>query len=320
MDRADRYIYETYKRKSFSRAATALYISQPSLSATVKKREEELGFAVFDRTKIPLGLTREGQIYIEYLEDVHNLEWNMNHRIKNLTTELHEKLTVGGTDFAAQYLLPILCGEFHHRYPDTEIKIDACNGGSFLFDKLKKGVFELAVSHRCDDPLLESVPLMEDPLIIVMRDDTEGIEKALPYAMTRDEALNDSAVDKEYSDYSIFSDIEFIHIGKSSSIWKYMPGFTENYSVSNCRVENSRRFDMHYDMMVEGMGAVITSESVILARRDRGNLVYFKSKSNREEKRNLLMVYKKGIPLSKTASDFIDLAVKMCADKSILFS
>ena len=322
MDRAQKYIYEIYKRKSFSKAASALYISQPSLSATVKKYEEELGFAIFDRTKIPLGLTPEGQIYIEYLEDVHNLEWNMNHRIKNLNEKHSEKLAVGGTNFAAHWLLPRFCGEFHRLFPDTEIRIDACNGGDSnnLYDKLKKGSLELALSHYCDDPLLESVPLLEDPILIAMRPDTPGIEKALPYAMTFEEALSDRETGKEYSDYSIFSDIKFIHIGKSSSIWKYMPEFIEEYAVSNCRIYNSRRFDMHYDMMREGMGAVITSESVIMAHRDVENVVYFKSKIKSQEKRNLLIVYKKGIPLSKTASEFINLALEMCYDKNVFYS
>ena len=322
MDRAQKYIYEIYKRKSFSKAATALYISQPSLSATVKKHEEELGFAVFDRTKIPLGLTPEGQIYIEYIEEVHNLEWNMNHRIKNLSEDPQEKLLVGGTNFAAHYLLPRFCGKFHQYYPDTEIRIDACNGGgvNVVYDKLKKGSMELALSHYLNDPLLESISLLRDPIVIAMRLDTPGIEKAMSYAMTFEEVISDNETGKEYTDYSIFSDIKFIHIGKSSSIWKYMPEFIEQYSISNCRIDNSRRIDMHYDMMLQGMGAVITSESVIMAHRDKENIVYFKSKSKVQEERELLIVYKKGISLSKTAIDFIDLVKEMCKDKSCLFS
>ena len=41
------YIYEIYKQGSFTKAAKKLYISQPSISAMVKKAERQLGFSIF---------------------------------------------------------------------------------------------------------------------------------------------------------------------------------------------------------------------------------------------------------------------------------
>ena len=51
------YIYEVYKEKSFSKAAAALFISQPSLSANVKRVEHRIGYPIFDRSTKPLQLT-----------------------------------------------------------------------------------------------------------------------------------------------------------------------------------------------------------------------------------------------------------------------
>ena len=51
------YIYEVYKEKSFSKAAAALFISQPSLSANVKRVENRIGYPIFDRSTKPLQLT-----------------------------------------------------------------------------------------------------------------------------------------------------------------------------------------------------------------------------------------------------------------------
>ena len=47
---AYRYVYEIYKEKSFSKAAANLYISQPALSATIRKIESQLGYQIFDRS------------------------------------------------------------------------------------------------------------------------------------------------------------------------------------------------------------------------------------------------------------------------------
>ena len=57
MDTRMRYIKTVYEQRSFTKAAEKLYISQPSLSAMVKKAESELGAAIFDRSANPLELT-----------------------------------------------------------------------------------------------------------------------------------------------------------------------------------------------------------------------------------------------------------------------
>ena len=47
------YVYAVYLNKSFSKAAEKLYISQPALSAAIKKVEEEIGLPIFDRPHLP---------------------------------------------------------------------------------------------------------------------------------------------------------------------------------------------------------------------------------------------------------------------------
>ena len=67
------YIYEIYKEKSFSKAAKNLFISQPALSATVRKVEEELQIQLFDRSTSPLSLTLEGEAYIKAVEKIFHI-------------------------------------------------------------------------------------------------------------------------------------------------------------------------------------------------------------------------------------------------------
>ena len=42
------YVYEVYKEKSFSKAASNLFISKPSLSANVKRVENRIGYPIPD--------------------------------------------------------------------------------------------------------------------------------------------------------------------------------------------------------------------------------------------------------------------------------
>ena len=64
------YVYEVYKEKSFSKAAKKLFISQPSLSATVKRVENRIGYPVFNRNTTPLTLTECGEHYIKAVEEI----------------------------------------------------------------------------------------------------------------------------------------------------------------------------------------------------------------------------------------------------------
>ena len=68
------YIYEIYKEKSFTKAAKNLFISQPALSATVRKLEEEMQVQLFDRSTSPLALTPEGEAYIHAVEEIFSIK------------------------------------------------------------------------------------------------------------------------------------------------------------------------------------------------------------------------------------------------------
>ena len=70
MESVAKYVYEVYKKGSFTRAAKELYISQPSLSTAISRLESDLGFLIFDRSTIPCSLTAEGRIYIDSLEEI----------------------------------------------------------------------------------------------------------------------------------------------------------------------------------------------------------------------------------------------------------
>ena len=78
------YIFEVYREKSFTKAANKLFISQPALSAAIKKIEKNIGHELFDRSSNPIKLTEAGEIYIKSIEEINlskshkstNSPWN----------------------------------------------------------------------------------------------------------------------------------------------------------------------------------------------------------------------------------------------------
>ncbi len=122
-----KYIYEVYLEKSFSKAAQNLFISQPSLSARVKKVEERIGFPLFDRSTSPLQLTEVGKVYIEASEEIFKIEQRVENYINNLSTLKTGSLSIGASNLFAAYVLPPLITGFKQKFPDIHIQITEGN-------------------------------------------------------------------------------------------------------------------------------------------------------------------------------------------------
>ena len=319
MTRAENYAYRVYQTKSFSKAAKILYISQPSLSATVKKLENELGFDIFDRSKNPLALTPRGAVYIEYLEECMRSRKDMFHRISQISTLSEEKLYVGGRNYFARIFLPRICGEFHRRFPDVEIKIELGETGASndITDKLDAGVVECILGYSCDESAYSYIPLFDDRFVIAMRRDTPGAEALLPYALTREEILSGKDFSDKKANVTLFEKFEFIRYTKTANIRKEMPGFMERCLISKCYTQNSRKYDVKYDMMLEGMGCVIISELLLRQRPDRSGEVLYFLPDTAASARQAKVIYKKDASLSKSAREFIAIAKEMCQQKGI---
>jgi len=210
MELSEKYVYEIYKEGGFSKAVKKLYVTQSSLSSTVKKLETKLGFSVFDRTKSPVSLTREGKIYIEYLEELKESEENMKKRVKSLSKPTYESVSVGGMFFVSRYLLPDACKEFGKKYPDTEVKLHIGVGHLFSeqLEKLDQGVIDIMLAYTFDEKRYDSVPIMEERYVVCVRKDFPHAKALEKYALTYDEITSKKVLsEKIITDYSLFQNI-----------------------------------------------------------------------------------------------------------------
>ena len=121
------YVYEIYKERSFSKAAQNLYISQPSLSARIKKIEDQIGSPLFDRSTTPLRLTEIGQAYMQAAEEIIHIEQNFENYVNSWSTLKTGHLSVGASNLFAAYVLPSLIMKFKQKYPDITIQLTEGN-------------------------------------------------------------------------------------------------------------------------------------------------------------------------------------------------
>lgn len=94
-----RYVYEVYQEMSFSKAARNLYISQPSLSAAIKKVEHEIGCTIFDRSTNPIQITECGKAYIDSIKKIMEIEESFDNFKNDLENMKTGSISIGGTTF-----------------------------------------------------------------------------------------------------------------------------------------------------------------------------------------------------------------------------
>ena len=116
-----RYVYTVYEEKSFSKAAERLFVSQPSLSAMVKKVESDYGITIFDRTTTPVSLTPEGEYYIHTAKRVLKLETDMRQHFRECSKGLNGSVTFGGSSFFCANMLSGIIRQFRSEYPDIHV-------------------------------------------------------------------------------------------------------------------------------------------------------------------------------------------------------
>lgn len=118
-------ILTIWDERSFSVAANRLFITQPALSAMVKKAENRLSIRIFDRSTKPISLTPAGEKYIETAKKILRLLDEMQTDFSELNNLQTGNVKVGASLFFSTFLLPERIKEFRrlHRHIDFELII-----------------------------------------------------------------------------------------------------------------------------------------------------------------------------------------------------
>lgn len=162
------YIYAVYQEKSFSKAAKKLYVSQPWLSATVKKAEQELGLPLFDRSTSPISLTEAGRYYIDGVEQITAIENELAEHFKRLRDVNRTELRIGSSMFFCTYVLPSLMQEFQLLHPQVMLTLTE-GGNKTLMEKLLNGRldFLLEAEHPVNNRI-QSIPWASEEIVLAV--------------------------------------------------------------------------------------------------------------------------------------------------------
>ncbi|MEW9669034.1 LysR family transcriptional regulator [Ammoniphilus sp. 3BR4] len=166
------YFSEVAKHLSFTKAASTLHISQPSLSKAIKTIEEELGVPLFYRSSKQLELTDAGRAVLINAKNVLEAFRNMTCELSDIMELKKGEIRIGIPPIVGAAFFSKLISQFKEAYPS--IKITLTEVGT---KPIKQGVEDgsLDIGLICSLPVrseeYEIVNLLKDPLMLIVHEE-----------------------------------------------------------------------------------------------------------------------------------------------------
>lgn len=280
------------KYKSFSKAAEAIYLSQPTVSAHIASLEEELGTTLFDRHGKEVKLTQSGELFLEYAISLTNMRNTAILSLSEVNKRVSGRLTIGSSTTPCRFILPPLIKDYHDIYKDVtfDIKEDSTKR---VVDMILSGDADIGiVGELFKDPRLSYEKISDDSLTIISND------PKLPDTLTFDELLKQEFIMREAGSATrhIFENALNIN------------GYSEEKLKILAEVSS---LEAVLQFVKSGAGISIVSE---LACKDyiKAGFIRKHEVKNLNIKRGIYIVHHNKRTLSPAAKVFLSSAVKNC--------
>jgi LysR family transcriptional regulator, cyn operon transcriptional activator len=166
------YFLAAVRHGSFSAAAAALHMAQPSLSDQIRRLEAELGVALFARAGRKLELTEAGRLFLPGAERTLASAEEAEDAVRGLRTLSGGTASFGTFGSAHHYLLSELVQDFRARHPGVRVRVVGQNS-SEVADAVRDGSLEGGlITLPVDDRGLELRPSIRDEILYVGTDPT----------------------------------------------------------------------------------------------------------------------------------------------------
>ncbi|WP_249871354.1 LysR family transcriptional regulator [Oceanobacillus saliphilus] len=183
------YFAEVAKQLNFTRAASILHISQPSLSKTIKNLETELGAPLFYRGAKQLDLTDAGKAFLVNAKTVLDAFENLTSELNDVINIKKGEIKIGIPPIIGAAFFSKLISKYKESYPSINLILNEVGS-----NKIKHGVNEgeLDIGLICNLPIqkenFETIKLLKDPLMLVVQKDNP---------LTERESIGFSHIEKE---------------------------------------------------------------------------------------------------------------------------
>lgn len=302
----NKYVYEVYKERSFTKAAQNLYISQPSLSARIKKIEEIIGEPLFDRSTTPLQLTEVGKVYIEAAEEITQIEQRVENYINDLAGLKTGNLAVGASTLFAAYVVPSLITQFNQKFPDVHIQLIEGNTAE-LEEMLGSNALDFVIDNYHYDSILYNKELYcEENILLAVPKHFAVNEELGMYQLSYKNIKNKNYLNQKYPAVPLgrFADLPFIMLTQGNDTRTRGDRLCRNVGFKPNIVLEFNQQSTAYMASSTQLGATFISDILVSQLPTFENLVYYKL-DGEEAKRKVFFYYKTHKYKTRVMEEFV---------------
>ena len=286
-----RYVIVLANAGSFSKAASILNISQPSLSQYVKKIEQQLGVELFERSNGSVRITEAGRVYIDVGRKILDLEHSMQNRFLDISENKSGTIIVGTSPFRSASFMPEVAADFRQRYPGIHLSISEMETHD-LFESAEHGEFDMCITNLpVDDRMFDYKIITEEEIVLAVKKDSE-----------LDLKLRNVVKDK--IDISSLDNENFVMLTENQLMQKTLDNICTDYNLNLKTAVVVKSIQAQIEMVCSGMGAALVPEGI---KKLCANRVSYYSLSADIPKRKLAVIYKKDKHLSVPMLDLIEI-------------
>lgn len=288
------------KYKSFSKAADATFLTQPTISTHVGNLETELGVRLLNRKGREISLTPEGQAFYGYAMELLNTRERALNQIHNTQKELEGILEIQTSTIPGHYYLPMLMEEFHKKNPKVRFYVEQTDSRT-VNDNLLSQRGEIGLTGYKGSLGLTYEPIFYDEMVLI----TPDHEKYRPYA-NGDEIPVDLFIREPFilrEDGSGTKQEMEKALVDGKAVFKNLDVIARMTNMAAVKQVVSR-----------GLGVSIVSEQVVKETAESEKIRYFKIQGL-EKKRCFYLAYNKSAILSPAAEAFLQFVHEKIAEK-----
>lgn len=155
------------EKKSFSKAAKELFLTQPAVSFQIQMLEEHYGTRLLDRVSRNIIMTETGELLYKYATEMQHMQATLEKNMYALNSSTIGRLKIGASNTIGEYIVPYLLGSFKKYHPKVTLMLEVGNS-----DDIEMAVHDTSLDIGLVEgpPIgkdLESIPYLQDELVIV---------------------------------------------------------------------------------------------------------------------------------------------------------
>lgn len=289
-DRRLQVFHAVAKHLSFTRAADALFMTQPAVTFQIKQLEEQYNTRLFERRPGSISLTPAGELVLAYAEKILALSDEMETRLSEMTGEMRGPLLVGASTTIAEFMLPKVLGEFNALYPQVRARLIVANSES---------IETRVTEHTIDVGLIEAPAKLSGLASLICCEDELRVICAPDYPL----AGRKSVKPQELVDY------EFISREPGSGTREITDRYFREHKIAPEQLKTQMELgspEALKGVVSTGLGFAIVSRAVVNKEMQLGELVAISLKP--PLKRSLYLIHPQDRFQSRLSATFVEFA------------